>query len=87
MRNFAASRAPVRAVNVAHGKREDSQWGNGVVEVRSDGTEELAEVAKLRVLPHKTVADEDRINFRVTLRQLRQHHATVQSAADQGANT
>ena len=86
MRNFAASRAPVRAVNVAHGKREDSQWSNGVVEFGSDGTEELTEVAEFGFLPHETVADENRINFRVTLRQLRQHHATVQAAADQGAN-
>jgi hypothetical protein len=58
--------------------------------------QELAEVAEFGFFPHETVADEDRMDgerFFAPLRmtnpacgQFCQHHATVEAAADQGAN-
>jgi hypothetical protein len=50
------------------------------------GAEKTAEVAEFGVFPDKALADEDWVNLAVTARQLGEHHATVEAAADKGAN-
>ena len=87
--NAATGDTPVRAVEIADGKGEDGEredsWS---VEsgAWSEGAEKFAQRAPFSSFPHKPVTDEDGINFCVAFGQLGQHHATVEAAADQGAD-
>jgi len=94
-RHISARRAPMFAVQIARRQVEDSEGLNCSPEAslltaasmaRGYNTQEFSERAKFGGFPRETLPDIHGINVPVSLRQLDEHHATVEAAADQSAN-
>ena len=75
-----ASCAPMVAVEIANGQVKNGKWSD------ADRAEIPAEMVKFGALPREILPDENRIDAPVTLRQLGNEHATVETAADQSTD-
>jgi len=49
-------------------------------------TKEVPKMVKFSLLPEQTFTDEDEVNFAVTSGQFGQHHATIETAANERAD-